>query len=197
MLLITLIALILALVVYIIHIIRVGGDNLNAFIVVPLLGAIILTGFFEYKWWGGEQQGSHLVSYSSNTTNSSLQCQRLEETIMDTKPSEISSLDKTHPHVVKIKYLQCNDLINWLQSDKLDGETSNNQVNALHLLLFESMKIAGASDKAQAECQATNKLVEVAMYAGASKAEAERMLEVYETNWYPQLDPEYKNPTSC
>ena len=73
---------------------------------------------------------------------------------------------------------------------------TSEQAFALHLLIYEAVKV-GANSKItdlEAECKATAKYVEVAKYAGTSTEEANRMLEMYKSDWYPYMPAEVRKP---
>lgn len=182
--------------IYLVRVITLEGNGPNLFIVVPLLVAIVLTGIPEYKWQSGESKGAHLVTYVSGVTDSDLKCQRMMGTFYDWTPRENASVDKTNPKVVQMKYDECISLVDWFSADPDKEPATSKQAYALHLLIFEALKV-GANSKISdldAECKATAKFIDVATYAGASTEQANRMLNMYKTDWYPSLPEALRQP---
>lgn len=188
-----LVSMTILLMVYLMYVIQLHGDAPNMFIVLPLVVGIALTGVLEYRWISGENQGSHLIKYASDAPSGDLECQKMFGALLDRNPADKTFIDKSDPRTVHMKYETCVNLIDWIHSDKNDRGASSAQAFSLHLLIFESNRIADSStreDTVRAECAATAQYVDVATYAGASEDEAKRMLELYKTDWYPQLPEE-------
>lgn len=194
MLLISFLFLVAALLVYLVRVVQLEGNGPNLFVVVPLIVGILLTGVPEYRWQSGESKGAHLVTYVSGVTDSSLQCQRMMGAFYDFTPEEKGSIDKTNPKLVHIKYGECKNLVDWFSSDTETEPATSEQAFALHLLIYEAVKV-GANSKItdlEAECKATAKYIDVAKYAGTSTEEANRMLEMYKSDWYPYMPVEVR-----
>lgn len=196
MLLIIFLLLIAALLVYLVRVVQLEGNGPNLFIVVPLLAGILLTGIPEFRWQSGESKGAHLVAYVSGVTDSDLQCQRMMGAFYDYNPEEKGSLDETNPKIVLLKYGECMNLVEWFSSDTTTEPATSKQAFALHLLIYEAVKVGANSEitDLEAECIATAKYVEVAKYAGTSAEEANRMLGMYKSDWYPNMPAELRKP---
>lgn len=192
MVLFLLIFLIILLLAYLLRVLQLSGNSPNSLIVFPLIVGIAFTAVAEYRWNSGESQGSHLVKYASDTSNSELQCQKMFESFFDYDQTDKSGIDKNEPNTVRMNYEPCEALIEWINSDKSDRSATSEQAFALHLLIFQSNRIDNLN-KVEAECEASEKFVKVATYAGASVSEAERMLEVYQSDWYPLLSEDIKS----
>lgn len=196
MLFISFCVLIALLLIYLVRVVQLEGNGPNLFVVLPLLAGIVLTGIPEFQWQSGESKGAHLVTYVSGVTDSDLKCQRMMGTFYDWTPRENVSLDKTNPKVVQMKYAECINLVNWFSADPEKEPPTSKQAYALHLLIDEAVKV-GANSKISdldAECKATERYVEVAKYAGASTEEANHMLSMYKSDWYPSLPEALRQP---
>lgn len=184
------------LLIYLVRVVQFEGNGPNLFVVVPLVLAILLTGVPEFRWQNGESKGAHLVTYVSGVTDSDLKCQRMMGAFYDYTPEEKGSLDKTNPKIVHLKYGECMSLVEWFNSDSETEPATSEQAFALHLLIYEAVKV-GANSKIsdlEAECKATARYVEVAKYAGTSSEEATRMLDMYVSDWYPYMPSEVRKP---
>jgi hypothetical protein len=186
--------LVLLLLLYLVRVVTLEGNGPNSFIVIPLLLGILLTGIPEFRWQSGETKGAHLITYVSGVTDSELKCQRLLGAFYDFNPEEKGSLDKDNPKIVHIKYGECMELVNWFASDTDTQPATSKQAFALHLLIFEASKVGTNLTPLEAECKATARYIEVATYAGTSVEEANRMLDMYKSDWYPYLSEEFRKP---
>lgn len=184
------------LLVYLVRVVQLEGNGPNLFVVVPLLAAVLLTGIPEFRWQSGEDKGAHLITYVSGVTDSDLQCQRMMGAFYDYSPEEKGSIDEKNPKLVHLKYAECMNLVKWFSSDTDTEPATSEQAFALHLLIYEAIKV-GEGPKVTdlaAECEATARYVEVAKYAGTSAEEADRMLEMYKSDWYPYMPVEVRKP---
>lgn len=181
---------------YLVRVIQLEGNGPNSFVVMPLVLGILAVSVLQFLWSNGESKGSHLVTYVSGVTNSSLKCQSLPGALYDYNPEHKGKgyIDKNDPKTVHIKYSECKELMNWFNSEITVDPASSKQAFALHLLIFEATKVGTNIGDAEAECAATARYVEVAKYAGASTEEAARMLDMYKSDWYPYLDAELRQP---
>lgn len=184
-----------SLTLYVVRGIQSNGNGPSSFIILPLVIGILFAGNAEYRWSSGVAQGSHLITYVSGVTTSDLNCQRMFGTFYDYNPARKGYIDENDPTTVHIKYGECLDLVEWFSSDKEAEPATSQQAFALHLLVFEATKIGTNISNSIAECQATDKFIEVATYAGASELEANRMLDMYKSDWYPFLGSDFKS--SC
>ena len=188
-----LIALTVTLFVYLVRVIQLEGNNPNVFVVVPLVLGIMLTGVMEYQWSSAVDKGTNLVIYVSGVTNASLDCQRMMGTFYDWTPDQKASISTNDPTTVHMKYAECMDLMSWFNSDKTSDEPTSEQAEALHLLVFEANKLNKLSD-ADAECKTDKQYVDVAEYGGATPEEAQHMMDMFNSDWQPQLPDSQKQP---
>lgn len=193
MLLVILIILLGLLLWHVIHVIRTGPESINLFVVIPLLAALGLGGYWEASWWASEKTGSGLVVYASGVDGASLDCQRPEETLLDVRPFLSGFVNWDNPTVANLKYRECDALFSYLKSDKINP--TSEQAYALEVLVHEAMHVSGIRNEAETECAAIARYVDVAVQSGASQEVAERMLDDYLQNWWPRLPNSYKS--SC
>jgi hypothetical protein len=97
-------------------------------------------------------------------------------------------------HRTLIKHDQCGYLRSYLRSSK--SRPSLDQVVAVHVLTHEDMHMSGITTESLAECAAVQRDARMAELLGASPSEAIQLARTYWREVYPQLSPDYVNP-SC
>jgi hypothetical protein len=85
----------------------------------------------------------------------------------------------------------CNDLRDYLHSDKVSPPL--NQIIAVQVLTHESYHLSGILNEAETECQAVQRLDEVAAWLGATPQQARSLAERYYADVYPRMPAAYQN----
>ena len=85
----------------------------------------------------------------------------------------------------------CNDLRDYLHGDKVNPPL--NQVVAVQVLTHESYHLSGIRNEAETECQAVQRLDEVAGWLGATPQQARSLAERYYADVYPRMPAAYQN----
>lgn len=88
-----------------------------------------------------------------------------------------------------IKRDQCNDIAEYLHSDKRNPNVS--QVLAVHVLTHEAMHLAAVTNEAEAECMAVQRDAVVARLLGASPEQASALAAAYYLEIYPNMPGDY------
>lgn len=178
---------------HIVIVVKSGPEAIKWFLIIPLVMILGVGGWFEFRWWSGVNAGSALVKYASGNEEASLDCQRLEEILVDVKPFLKGFVNLETPEVAHMKYEECNFLMDWFRSDKKNP--TSDQAYALHVLTHESMHVAGIMNEAETECAAIRNFVDVAEKSDASYEVAKKMQAMYLHDWWPRLPGSYKS--SC
>ena len=93
-----------------------------------------------------------------------------------------------------IKRQQCNDLRDYLRSDKV--EPTREHVIAVHTLTHEAVHMSGITNESATECEAVQRDAEMAHLLGAPLEGAERLAFFYWEQIYPHMPSEYRSD-SC
>jgi hypothetical protein len=124
----------------------------------------------------------------------SVRCETVDQAWIDVHPERgyVSVAEDGRPeHHAVITYDTCNDLADWLGSDKQNP--SDAQVLAVHVLTHEAMHMSGILDEALAECAAVQRDTRAAGLLGASPAQARRLARHYWLVDYHQLPDTYRD----
>ena len=122
------------------------------------------------------------VAQVSGIPSATLQCQRMSEGFFDAWSSEKTT--DNGPKTAGLKYEICADLISWYNNTDKSSPTDA-QINAVHLLTRESMRIAGKPDVSLQECFAMKNDNVMAEALGANVNEAQYMKLYYQQNIHP------------
>lgn len=124
-----------------------------------------------------------------------VRCQPLGDSFIDTG-AELGyvqyAYDGTPVDWTLIKRAQCNDIADYLHSDKRKPSVS--QVLAVHVLTHEVMHLASITNEAEAECMAVQRDAAVARQLGASPQQAAALAAAYYLGIYPHLQSDYWSP---
>ena len=157
--------------------------------VVALGAAAVPEG--RHQWV--QARATALVRHASGVPGSSATCERFTPDLLDlTSYSGFVSSDSQH--VARLRRTVCNDLADWLISDKNNPTT--NQIRAVHVVVHEAMHVGGQFDEAIAECHAMQLDTDAAMFLGATRAQAQALTQAYYRRTYPLMAPDYVSP-SC
>jgi hypothetical protein len=109
--------------------------------------------------------------------------------------SDLFGWADTSDSSIQMRLDQCNllrrlardDLLAWPRADQVDASDS------LDTLAHETQHIVlPDADEAEAECAAGAGLARTALHLGATKAETARLVALYHSEIYPDLDDEYQ-----
>lgn len=121
-----------------------------------------------------------------------VRCQPMGDSFIDTG-AELGYVkydyDGTPVDWTLIKRAQCNDIADYLHSDK--HKPSVSQVLAVHVLTHEAMHLASITNEAEADCMAVQRNAAVARQLGASPEQAATLAAAYYLEIYPHLPSDY------
>jgi len=147
-------------------------------------------GYFEYKWTTAQDEISVAVQKISGNKDGELACERLSSGFFD-----VWAKDKaitTSSTKVQLKYTPCSDLLSWYNSEDKSKPTEA-QINAIHLLTRETMRISGQKEEKLQECLAMKNDALMAQSLGATSNQANYISLYYRQNINSKLDGSLQN----
>jgi hypothetical protein len=157
-----------------------------------LLPALFL-GWQEWQFRQDEAEFSAVATQIAGR-DVQVQCQRFTGALVDvTAEAGYVEFDAAGrpADTGRIERDTCNDLRDWLHSDKSDPPLK--QVIAVHVLGHESEHLAGIRSEAETECAAMQRLDEVAEALGATTEQARSLATRYATEVYPRMPDTYRD----
>ncbi|MFL6181455.1 MAG: hypothetical protein ACJ73L_07930 [Actinomycetes bacterium] len=171
---------------------HVMGHRHTVLIPVLLVPAVFL-GWQEWQFRQDEAQFSAVATDIAGR-DVQVECQRFMGALVDAT-SEAGYVqfdaDGAPADTGRIERDTCNDLRDWLHSDKSNPPLK--QVIAVHVLAHESYHLAGIRDEAEAECAAMQRDDEVAQDLGATAEQARALATRYAAEVYPQMPDTYRS----
>jgi len=165
------------------------------FLAIPaLLVPGLVLGVTEYQY---REDVSLFSSVASEVAGRpvTMQCQRLTGSLIDAT-SELGYVKfdaAGRPGSTgRLEREACNNLREYVHGDK-EWPTFD-QIVAVNVLSHESQHLAGESDEARTECASMQQLTEVAVWLGATDAQARDLAVRYATEAYPRMPANYRNP---
>lgn len=157
--------------------------------------AVVLgvAGGFEGRHQWVQARATSLVEHESGVHGAHAACQRFTPDLLDVSQySGYVSWDSQH--VAQLRRTVCNDLADWLVSDKRHPTAA--QIRAVHVTVHEAMHVAGITSEATAECDAMQHDAEAATFLGASPAQGRALALAYYRGTYPFMADGYTS-ASC
>lgn len=158
--------------------------RVSFFALFILLAPAAIAGYFEYKWVEAQDQISIAVSEVSGVASAKLECQRMSEAFFDAWQSRETISDR--PTIAGLKANTCSQLIGW-HNDESNIKPTSDQIEAIHLLTRETMRISGQTTFEAQECSAIVNTINMAIALGASPDEANYIHLYYLQNIYPEV----------
>ncbi len=163
-------------------------------VLIPLL--LLPALFLGWQEWGFRADQERFSDVASRIADRSvsIQCQRFSGALVDATAESgyvAFSADGTPADVGRLERDTCNNLRDWLHSDKANPTLE--QVMAVHVLGHEAYHLAGIRNEAQTECEAMQRLDEVAVWLGATPEQARAIADRYHSDVYPHLSSSYRN----
>jgi len=163
-------------------------------ILIPLL--LIPALFLGWQEWGfraDQERFSDVASRIAERTVS-IECQRFSGALVDATAESgyvAFSADGKPADVGRLERDTCNNLRDWLHSDKANPTLE--QVMAVHVLGHEAYHLSGIRSEAQTECEAMQRLDEVAQWLGATAEQARNLAERYDSDVYTRMPSSYRS----
>ena len=171
----------------------IKGDKPSRILCGLLVLALGICGVFEWRWQSAEAVGTAVVKSISGVEDGTLHCQRFSEGFFDPSVAKKGEVLYKNNTVAVIKYNTCQDLFEWIRSDKLTA--SKEQILSLGVLVHESIHVGGEYNEAMTECLTMQKLAAVAEELGASPEEAARIAKVYREEIHTLTPAKYQGAT--
>ena len=163
-------------------------------ILIPLL--LVPALFLGWQEWGfrSDQNEFSAIATRIAQRDVSMECQRFGGALLD-PTAEAGyvpfNADGSPTDTGRIERDACNDLRDYLHGDKINPTL--NQIVAVQVLTHESYHLSGILSEAETECQALQRLDEVAGWLGATPDEARSVAERYYSEIYPRMPAAYQN----
>ena len=163
-------------------------------VLIPLL--LVPALFLGWQEWGFRADQARFSEVASRIAdrNVSIECQRFSGALVDAT-SEAGyvafSANGQPADVGRLERDTCNNLRDWLHSDK--STPTIEQVMAVHVLGHEAYHLAGIRDEAQTECEAMQRLDELAVWLGATPEQGRALAERYHAEVYPHMPSGYRS----
>ena len=171
---------------------HVMGHKHTILIPALLLPALFM-GWQEWQFRQDEAQFSAVATRIAGR-DVKVECQRFTGALVDAT-SEAGYVpfdaDGNPADTGRIERDTCNDLRDWLHSDKSDPPLK--QVIAVHVLGHESFHLAGIHDEAETECAAMQDIDDVAQQLGATAEQARSLATRYANEVYPRMPDNYRS----
>lgn len=162
-------------------------------LIAALLVPALFLGWQEWQFREDQQTFSAVASRIAGS-DVSVQCQRFTGALVDATTEAgyvYFDADGVPATTGRLERNACNDLRDWLHSDKDDPPLE--QVIAVHVLGHESYHLAGVRNEAETECAAMQRLDEVAQWLGATEQQARALAERYASEVYPLMPGDYRD----
>lgn len=171
---------------------HVMGHRHTVLIPVLLVPALFL-GWQEWQFRQDEAQFSAVATQIAGR-DVQVECQRFMGALVDATGEAgyvQFDADGAPSDTGRIERDTCNDLRDWLHSDKSNPPLK--QVIAVHVLGHESYHLAGIRDEAATECSAMQRDDDVAEDLGATAEQARALATRYADEVYPHMPDTYRS----
>jgi len=163
-------------------------------ILIPLL--LLPALFLGWQEWGFRADQERFSDVASHIAGRDvrIECQRFSGALVDATAESgyvAFSADGIPADVGRLERDTCNNLRDWMHSDKVNPTLK--QVMAVHVLGHEAYHLAGIRNEAQTECEAMQRLDEVAVSLGATREQARMLAERYDSEVYPHMPNSYRS----
>lgn len=161
-------------------------------VLIPVL--LVPALFLGWQEWGFRHDQQTFSAVASRIAGSDvrIECQRFTGALVDATGEAgyvRFDADGTPDTTGRLERNACNDLRDWLHSDK--RHPTLDQVIAVHVLGHESYHLAGIRNEAITECRAMQRLDETAQWLGATYEQARALAERYASEIYPHMPADY------
>lgn len=188
---------IIALIVFIILFVTktlVKGERFSTYTLPALLTLAMVLIVAETSHQYSNMQMSQVVKAISGNEKGYAECQRVSETLFDTKSDVGGMVNWDNPNRAILKYTQCNQAISWLkQGDK--NTATLEQIGSIGILIHESYHVSGEMDEKVTECLNAKNIGNVMERLGASPEKAKEYQVQYYQNYYVNMPEKYLDPT--
>lgn len=163
-------------------------------ILIPLL--LVPALFLGWQEWAFRSDQGEFSAVATRIAGRdvSIECQRFTGALLD-PTAEAGyvhfNTDGTPTDTGRLERDACNDLRDYLDSDK--SSPSIQQIVAVQVLTHESYHLSGILSEADTECQAVQRLDDVAQWLGASPEQARAAAERYYSEIYPRMPAAYQS----
>lgn len=168
---------------------REPGDRGPAAVVLAVVLAMLVPAVaVEARHQWTQARATEVVRELSGDQGATARCQRFTADLVDvSQNSGFVSYD--HQDRADLRRTVCNDLFGWLTSSR--SAPTTDQVIAVHVLVHESMHVAGDFVESSAECSAMQNDARAAVLLGATAEQARALAVAYLRDVYPRMSPEY------
>lgn len=158
-------------------------------LVVAAASLLVALGF-EVRHQVAQAQATSVIRELSGNPAAHAACQRFTPDLLDLG-QEAGSVQWDSPDVALLRRATCNDLFSWLTSPKTDPTLD--QVTAVHVVVHESVHVAGEYGEAITECTAIQRDARAAELLGATPVDAQSLARTYYEQVYPLMQPDYRS----
>jgi hypothetical protein len=158
-------------------------------LVVAAASFLVALGF-EVRHQVAQAQATAVVRELSGNPEAHAACQRFTPDLLELSQNA-GSVQWDSPDVALLRRATCNDLFSWLTSRKDDPTLD--QVAALHIVVHESVHVAGEYNEAITECTAIQRDARAAELLGATEADAQTLARMYYEQAYPHMRSDYRS----